>query len=1020
MRILNTIWKIHPSEWLAGRRLTWLLCLLLAAGLLRVYLPVWRSHSAMVVADPYTYVGYARNLAKGRFTLDNALATLAAERAQPGRDDNGPGAMGPVWNTAIRPDGKTIYTVEIAYPFLLSLAVRTGGVPFAVYSNFLLWPLLFVLIFRLVRRGYGLGPAALAAAVAVCLLFPAFDHPTFRQMHYPWREPFFMCLLTGGLLLVLSYTQGGRARLLPFAALLFGLACSAKIANGVYLPVIAVFVLVSKAFRAEPGKPRLLVVCALAFLAGLAPFFIQNLLSTGHPLRSLQVLRETSEYSATEIGHGLSFGNIGMTTRRYLNDVYRDAFLLRWPVVALAVSSLWTLRRRPVVWLVAGLLAAHLALYLQWGNADHRHMVFASLLFCVLAGMAVVALVECWRWAVALPVALALGVPLAKVSQTKAVDVFGVGDARRLAQRLEVAVQKPAIIFSNRTMRDVIGVYSGLDVAAYHELLTLDDRDHGAPLVRRLMEKGWNTYFLDNEDQDPKHRSGRKGGVVDYTAADEVFLLENFDLVPRIHLPVREFNIGSFDSREQIRLFEVQPWRTTRHERRLPVQEGGAAFLFLNGRSAATNLSVTVNGTPVDVATHARRFYHPMPLSGTSAVVCVESPEAIPSLEDLRLVGWDERMVVDLGYDAPNLDQGYFDVNLGDLLRYDHRRFTNNFEVTLPVRSRDGCFTVLSMSVARTSILWNHGEAVAELDRPEVLPVYLRDGTKHFLQGLEGRYHYAVPNDGAAPASGYAVLGIPPTPGFFTKCERFISSTAWRERRVESKDAHGLAIVGKLFPDRDDRTMPPVAADKTLHPFAVKAGGTVLKQGKCHGDPYRPGNLFAAFAAPASAENGAWNVRVEGAAIMDILVAPIGSSLRFEWDGPLRGCAVRGFYPVEKDESGARRAWTEGSAAIKVPVSPGASAYSLRLALRNGTPEKRRVLRVMFQGKTEQIELGPDQGVVEQDLVFRPSVEPMTPDCADLVFECDPWSPARAGISADNRELGVQIYRLTWTPKERL
>ena len=1012
--------KLRPSEWLAGRRLTWLLYLVLVAGLLRVYVPVWRSHSAMVVADPYTYISYARNLAAGRFTIDNGLSSLASEQQEGRRDAKGAGSMGPVWNTAIRPDGSTIYTVEIAYPFLLSLAIRAGGVPFAVYSNFLLWPLLFVLIFPLVRRGYGTGPAALAAAVAVCLLFPAFDHPTFRQMHYPWREPFFMCLLTGGLLLVLSYTQGGRARLLPIAALLFGLACSAKIANGIYLPVIAVFVLLSKAFRAQPGKARLMVVCALAFLAGLAPFFIQNLLSTGHPLRSLQVLRETSEYSATEIGHGLSFGNIGMTTRRYLTDVYRDAHLLSWPVVVLALSSLWTLRRKPVIWLVAGLLASHLALYLQWGNADNRHMVFASLLFCLLTGSAAVALLERWRWPVVLPVVLVLGVPLAKVAQTRVREAFSVGDATRLVDRLDGAVRHPAMVFSNRKLRDVIGVYSDLDVAAYHEVLSLDDRDHGAPLVRRLMQKGWSAYFLDNEDHDPKHWIGRKGGLVDYTRADEVFLREHFDLIPVTRFPVKEFNIAAFDSREQVNLLEIKPWQSPRVEREIPVPAGGAAFLFLNGRAAATHLHAVVNGAEVDVATHARRFYHPLPLEGTSAVVRVESPAGVPSLEDLRLVGWDERIVVDLGYDAPNLDQGYFSVFLGDLLRHDHRRLTNNFEVTLPVRSREGAFSVISMSVVRTSILWNHSEPVGVLDRPDFLPVQAQDGTRHYLHGLDGRYHYAVPTSGSAPSAGYAVLGIPATPGFYTKCERFISSTAWRERRVESNGFHGLAIAGKLFPVHDDRTMPAGEVDKLLHPFAVSVGQTLLKKGKCHGDPYRPGNMFAGFAAPESAENGAWNVHVDGAALMDIQIAPIGPSLHFDWDGPVRGCAVRGFYPVEKDETGVRRAWTGSSAAIKVPVSPGASAYSLKLALRNGTLEKRRVIRVTFQGKTEQIELGPDQGVVEQDLVFRPAMEPIAPDCADLVFDCETWSPARAGISADNRELGVQIYRLNWLPKERL
>jgi hypothetical protein len=557
-------------------------------------------------------------------------------------------------------------------------------------------------------------------------------------------------------------------------------------------------------------------------------------------------------------------------------------------------------------------------------------------------------------------------------------------------------------------------VYSGLDVFAYHELLALDGREHGAPLLRRLMDRGVRAYFLDNEDHDPKHYSGRGAALVDYARADEAMLREHFTLTPRTRLSVPDYDLGVFDERQEITLYQVEPWAEGVVERLLDVPPGGSSFLFLNGRSAVARMGVTVNGSSVQIAGHASRHYLPLQVDGTSAVVRVTAPGPLPPLEDMRWVGWDERLLLDLGYDAPDFDHGYFEPSTADAPRTDHRRFTEPFTITLPVRAPAGGFGVLSLGI---HLIPDVPPEVKEKDPLETLFVQVENGGDRYLHGVDGRYLLAVP--AAGPYAGYVRLRVPATPGHHTKCERFISSTAWFQRQVDAREAHGLAVVGKLYPARDDRSPPTRAMARAKHRYTARAGATMLREGTCLEDPYRTGNNFAAFTGPESADGGAWNLRFEGAALMDMQFAVIGKRLDFDWDGPARACAVRGFHPPEKDEAGVRRAWTEASAVIKVPVSPGASAYSLRLALRNGTPEKRRVIRVTFQGRTEEIELGPDQGVVEQDLVFTSAVQPTTPDCADLELHCETWSPARAGAAADHRELGVQIYRLTWRPEER-
>jgi hypothetical protein len=282
----------------SSRLLHGFLIVILAVGLLRFFVPVVRLHSSAVTADPYTYIGFARTLAKGRISLDHQIADIVRDEAARRAPAGGTASQGPVWNTMVSADGRMLYSVEIGYPLFLAALIRSAGLVVAVYSNFLIIPLLLGLAFYLAWRGLGRGLSGLAAGVAVCLLFPAFDYHTLHQMHYPWREPLFMSLLLGTAGAVLAFADAGRARWLAVAALLFGLACSIKLANLVYAPVLGIFVLVTPAFRRHPGKIRLVLACAAAFLVGLSPALTQNALSSGHPLHSLHVARETREFSA--------------------------------------------------------------------------------------------------------------------------------------------------------------------------------------------------------------------------------------------------------------------------------------------------------------------------------------------------------------------------------------------------------------------------------------------------------------------------------------------------------------------------------------------------------------------------------------------------------------------------------------------------------------------------------------------------------------------------------------------------
>jgi hypothetical protein len=662
----------------------------LASGLLAIALALaircqYSSYAADVGGDAYTYIRFARQWAQGHATIQDPVSRFVA--VWPGNRSSGT----PIWNTALLPDGRWVYTVAPGYPLFLAVLLRLGGNGLLLHSNLLLQGAVLLCFAGFAflsapKRKEGWRMALLAG-----LLLLLMDPTTQRQFINLWREPFlFLLLLSAGCLLLRMPRNPLAYYGIP---LLLGYACAVKESSVLLAGWMGLVLLLDSDFRRRPGLVRRLVVGGLLFAAGCAPLLWQNSFYTGRPWLSLYALRETGAFSLTDSGAGLSVGNIWNTLGRYV-DLYKPEAYWLIPLLAFALGSAWFLRRERAVQLMAGWLALHVGLYLQWGNAAGRHMYFAvfPLVFLAVRGLDAwladrLQAGRIWNSVVGLA-GIALLIGLAR-TPCAAVD-FGYRGWNAFVQDVARRTEPNAIILVNRLVRDVLGGYADLGVIRLDELLDAVDADVQT-LLATAEKMGVPIYFVDNPDRDPASVQNR----VDLARMDQNRLLEFRDLeeISRYAQPQRYFQrLGG----TAFALYRVKPWSQTVVERTLEEPSDGAAFLFLHPRGAATHLAVTLNGAPLE-PDFRYGYWLPLPArpQGPLAVrVASRDGSPIPSLGDLQIVDWLQPMILPCGADAVPDDRPLFPGLSGPQPLRNRRYFRDRMVLRVPAREGADLFTV--------------------------------------------------------------------------------------------------------------------------------------------------------------------------------------------------------------------------------------------------------------------------------------------------------------------------------------
>ncbi|MBU1693642.1 MAG: hypothetical protein KKC51_06725 [Verrucomicrobia bacterium] len=979
--------------------------LVAALGLLLLLVGMWRTgavlvrlHGGVIWGDSFTYVTFARQLAGGSlFSLDGPVAEMVASAERPDRR-----YWEPMWNHAVRPDGRAVCSMAIGYPLLLALALRLGGIWLLYHLNLLLTMAFLIMLALIIWEGLGRNLYAGLTAIAVALLAPFIVPEAVRQFTYPWREPYFYILLFGAVWALLRFQRSGRGTWLGLMALLSGIACSVKEVNVVYVAWFGVMVLSLPGYRRHPRIVRLTLACAALFFIGLSPLLVQNAVGTGNPFISLQLLRETREYSLTAPGAGLSMGNVGSTFSRYRAMYAWNPFYAPWVMALAALGALMALRHLLGRTLL-GLAVVHFILYTQWGNADLRQSYFFNLpyIFFIVHGPFGLAewltrggagrarrLLYAGQLAAIAVIALTPHPPRWRIFAREM--SFRYRDGAQLAHEIDTHVPKDALLLVNRSVREVLGTFSARHIVRLSDLYNLrTDRDVH-PLLEPLVRTG-QLYFLDNVDRDPHYLF--RG---DRARIDQETLLSRYRLVPVAEWPRNAFPFGLLVNKPKLTLYRVLPWEAGPDRRELNTPPGGAAFLFVNRRSAVSNLVVKLDGQVVPLPEDGG-YFCPMAdrTLGPTAMVEWESLDGapVPPLDDLALIGWHDSIDVDFGLDSIPQDGPHIpDGLIGPQGHAPWRSFNGPFRLRLPVFARPGVFCAyVVIAPGKEDNLVITGPFQRS---PRVL---LGTGTAWFNvpESVLGAEDHEVATNiifgfRALLQPGLRVKGVRSYP-----CRRTLAVTP-------SPESRGLAWRGRIAADH------PGQEDQ---PWSMNRGGIVLKSGMATHRPFSPLNQFRHLQELAPGET---NLLFEfhGGGVTDVREVEVGETLELRMDKRTRYFLAEGSFGPERDENGDYFCWSKDVLQIAVPMTPGAKAYRLRVDVRDGHPRERRMLEIVFGDAVTRIPLERERREYEWT---APAI-PKDWGLATLEFRISTWRPNEVVGSRDERALGFQFYGLDWRP----
>lgn len=991
-----------PDTWIrrtyGNRRLLILVVtVVLGYGAFNLFAPLWSQRDGVATADPFTYLQFARNLAQGHFYLRGPLAEgIAALHEQEAL------AMGPIWNTNVRGDGQTLFTVAVGYPLFLAALWKGFGLWVCLHVNALLLLALVLLVGWVVWEGTDRSPTAAITGGVAALLLVRSEPQTFQQFMDPWREPLFYVCILGGVCGVLRFMRAKRLLPLAVAGLLMGYACSVKEANVLYGAWLGVCLLASPAFRTYPRKGLALGCFAGAGLVGLLPLLIQNHLSTGQFYLSLQFMRATQEYSVSDPGAGMSTGNAADTFRWYLT-LYGRLWLFSPLFLVAALFGAAANLRHAATWILAGMLGLHVGLYVQWGNADFRHMYFAHIPYAIFLAMGLRRGVE-WgaRRAgapdVYVPWLLGLGL-LALAMWPSPWRILPPDErplqfeqARALARRIDARTESRALILSNRVLRDVLAIHSRHPVARLTDVERFDPDGNARTVLEYYRREGFEILFLDNVDKDPRN-AGRR----DWSRRDRKTLLHHFDLEEVEQIPAETYRLRPLLDRDVLTLYRVAPWSRTVVERTITTADGeDAAFLYVQPRSLGHALRLQVGGRPVAVGDYPYVPLHGIDAGGTLKVRAEAEGVPLPALADLQAIGWTEPIRLDCGQDALPDDRFLYPKGPPEGDAGSFRYFVPEIPLRLPVRTGPGLFTTVGLGVNAVGTATGTVEVTVQSGEQPEQTVIVAGGRCYFpvLPPADQRWAGAV---------DVTVRTRPPLTLKLSRVRLFPSAT--RLAREVAPGGFGVGVKGFLT---------PAAYGPGPHPWRLTVNGVEAASGVCMDDPGRILNDFALVLTEGTVENR-YELAFSGAGLIKTQWIDIGE--RLEARAGTTEAAVlwsEGFYPPER---GGREAfcWSDGRGVVRAPVGPDASAYRLTLDLMDGFPGGAARELTLRMGEV-QVQLPLPKGRAVRTVELS-GIRAASRGVSRLELITEAWVPAEVlPPSGDTRRLGFQLYGLQWAP----
>jgi hypothetical protein len=958
-------------------------------GEARLLRPVWRQHGGGIWGDSFTYVSFARQLARGHFYFDHPIAPLIKNSHTGGLT-----VRGPIWNTSVRDDGRIVYSVAIGYPAFLAAACKLGGEWLMLHANILLMTLVLVLLALIVWDAMDRTFEGLILACITALLLPRMDPATFNQFTYPWREPLSYVGILGAAWCVLRFRQNRRLLFLPMAGLLLGLACTVKEANIAYGIWLGLFVVLTPGVVRQRAFWVATAAAAATFAAGLAPLLVQNAMSSGNPLVSLQFVRETAEFSMTQTGTGLRPSNLPSVFRSY-TIMYNDLPAIRWTCLLALFGLVPACRTTAGRFLLGGMLA-HMAIYLQFGP-DLRHMYFAVIPYTFFLAFGI------W-WIVRTIVAHAAAARMQAATAaagTGLVLVLSIAprpwgailpprdsllkfrDLNAIVTKIESHMPANALVLVNRPLRDHWAVYGRQPVVRLHELQDVGIHTNVYDVLESLRRDGRQLFFLDATDREP-----RNSGRIDWSVVDREWLLWRYDLNPVYSLAVAgTAELKHLTDLSNLTVYAVQPWSNLTSAVECSVPTGGVAFLRIHPREAGNDMVVSLNGTPGGSIVEGYVLWKD-PVTGRNAhaVVSRKSGLPVPSAPSVSLIGWNATIRQETNPFSDPPDSFCFPDGLSDQppdARY--RSLTTPFRLRVPARVRPDIFTVVSLNLGR-------------VDESEWGFHVLRDGDTSPTTNLT----YASPWIPITSSdAGFSSFRISELPSKGLRIYGFNTHTAWRRIAVTPvEDTVLIGVSGYMTPDNPG---------EGSNSWSSTVDGTLATSGTCGSNPFK--HPRAVYACATRGRTVPYTFEWRSSGLVEPVVGQTGPRLALRMDDSTRAFCESGFFRVERNETSCF-AWTMDNPIVRVPLSASTTRYRLTISAMDGCPTEDRTVTVTFAGQQRTMRL--DDRLRDYLIEFQAPANAKGMDTLTMTVKT--WSPMQVLKVPDPRELGFQFHGLVWEP----
>jgi len=946
-----------------------LIGIMLLIGILKIVYPLWVNHYGTINADSYTYTTFGRSISIGHFNLRGVLWDFIGENSKTGEVH-----QGIVWNTHILKNGAVACTVACGYPLFLALMFTLGGTWLMLHSNLLLLYGSLVACFLCFKEIYKKGINGTIFAGLSTLLVILINPSTFDQFSYPWREALFYTLILFGLFAVIKLINGGKTFWVIVAGLLLGFSCAVKEANIIYSIGIALAVIIEKKFWNRKNKGLIIALAIIAFLVGVLPLLLQNLNGTGNPFISLQTIRATASYANETWASGMNPHNAHDTIINYIN-LYSKIKFFAIPMIVLALvgmvaSFVRSFGGRAVFFCVV----FHLALYLQWGNADLRHMFFLNYFYAFYLIYGLFFIVEqvgklfsrkYYQEMISLFGCLVLIGYVFKFSPYQVSPAkLNYENMQKLCLEVEEAIKDPdnSIVLVNRLFMEQLGAHTQLNIIRYHDLQRLMNP---ADIMDYFNSKDIKLYFIDNSDKDPKNRGLEDWSIEDYQLLSQFYNLDKTKTVDN-----KKYKAFGITNKENLSIYELNSWTNDVFETTINVPDEEIRFLYFDTKGITNNYELYVDNQVVATNSGNYHLVDNIHFENPTARITFKLKDGSPVFADTltKLISKGETI-----------------------------KFRHNYKL-LPGESRDFNIPITCCSNAVPAI---YAELLC-LNRAQKfvpLQIYINNKEVHrnVYQTVKDIYIFDYVKTDCLK-SLFVNLTIKNRTKTTVRINNLQSMVAHKSLKVEtSEDAIGFVATCTVFPLE-----------------SATSGLTVIKMDDRIIDTwFRKDIRQGAGCLLASMDMGnppQGHISIENGAMLDYSCISVDLPFSFKPDSVKVGFVKSLFYPLEEDVTGVFR-WTVGNFRFVLPTREGIHYYKLKIKARDGyiTPGERKIT-ISVDSAIHETTFSNDVKEYEFDFYFENPETGLVP----LKISVPSWSPQEVLGVNDARKLGIIFYGLDW------